>query len=206
MQYINNVYFSFIAILFTFWRTHSLFSNKMTTIRRTENNHFWIFKFSIAKFYLLILSIIFSLRFWLYREAAVAEKEVEDVDAPKVVDEVVARNGKSDEAEADETNGKSDEAEAEVATDGAANGVAEAEPEVTSTPALEEVDDVAEEAKNGNSTGMYLLKHVNYITYSSCSWFTCFQSIRIRSMRRTSSILLHWVCARNRSVCTVHTE
>lgn len=174
MQYINNVCFSFIAILFTFWRTHSLplFSNTMTTIRRTENNNFWIFEFSIAKFYWLILTKLFSLRFWLYREAAVAEKEVEDVDAPKVVDEVVARNGKSDEAEADETNGKSDEAEAEVAADAAANGIAEAEPEVTSTPALEEVDDVAEEAKNGDSTGMYLLDQVNYIPYSSCSWYS----------------------------------
>lgn len=85
--------------------------------------------------------------FCFYREAAVAEKEVEDVDAPKVVDE---------EEKVVVENGKSDEAEAAVATEAApANGSTEAEPEVTSTPAVEVAEVVADEAKNGNSTGMY---------------------------------------------------
>lgn len=53
-------------------------------------------------------------------------------------------------------NGKSEEAEAEVAVDAAPeNGSTEAEPEVTSTPAAEEAEDAADEAKNGDRNGMY---------------------------------------------------
>lgn len=91
-----------------------------------------------------------------YREAAVAEsKEVEDVDAPKVVDE-------EEEAEVVE-NGKSDEAEAEVVE--AENGSTEAEAEVTSTPAVEEVP----EAKNGDGT--YLLNILHSLQFDSIRWF-----------------------------------
>lgn len=71
----------------------------------------------------------------------VVEKEVEDVDAPKVVDE--------DEKEVVE-NGKSDEV-AVVAEAVPENGTSEAEPDVTSTPVVEEPAVV--EAKNGDSTG-----------------------------------------------------
>jgi len=74
-------------------------------------------------------------------ETRVVEKEVEDVDVPKVVDDEVVENGKEAAAPADE----------EVAVE---NGTSEADAEavVTSTPA-EEVDaaEVAEEAKNGDA-------------------------------------------------------
>lgn len=76
-------------------------------------------------------------------ETPVVEKEVEDVDAPKVVDEenVVVENGKSEETDAAAT------AAAESVPE---NGQSEAEPEVSSTPAE---DDAVEDVKNGDSTG-----------------------------------------------------
>lgn len=78
--------------------------------------------------------------FFFFRETPVVEKEVEEVDAPKVVDveeKVVVENGKGDEEVA------------EVAAP--ENGTTtEAEPEVTSTPADEAV---TEETKNGDNTG-----------------------------------------------------
>lgn len=84
------------------------------------------------------------------------EKEVED-DAPKVVDEEitsasVVENGKSEEAEPKLATEATEATESNEAAP--ENGSTEAEKEVTSTPAAEKVEDVAEEAKNGNSTGM----------------------------------------------------
>jgi len=78
-------------------------------------------------------------------ETPVVEKEVEDVETPKVVDDeekVVVENGKADEEEA-----------AEAVPE---NGTTEAEPEalVTSTPAEGDDAVVADDAapKNGDST------------------------------------------------------
>jgi len=76
-------------------------------------------------------------------ETPVVEKEVEDVDTPKVVD---------DEEKVVVENGKGEEEAAEAVPE---NGTSEAEPEalVTSTPAVSDdvvADDTA--AKNGDST------------------------------------------------------
>lgn len=75
-------------------------------------------------------------------ETQVVEKEVEDVEVPKVVDEenVVVENGKASE--------ETDAAAAEAAPE---NGKSEADPEVSSTPAVD--GEAAEEANNGDSTG-----------------------------------------------------
>lgn len=92
---------------------------------------------------------LFFVLFLFCRETPVVEKEVEEVEAPKVVDEenVVVENGKAAEEA---------EAVAEVATP--ENGQSEAEPEVTSTPAAED-NEAAEEASNGDSTGMYFISY-----------------------------------------------
>lgn len=75
-----------------------------------------------------------------FSENQVVEKEVEDVDAPKVVDEenVVVENGKSEETETTVA----------AAVEKPENGSTEADPEVSSTPAEEA--DTAEEVNNGD--------------------------------------------------------
>lgn len=83
-----------------------------------------------------------------YSETPVVEKEVEDVDVPKVVDDEVVENGQSAVVAADEEA---------AAPENGTSEAADAEAVVTSTPA-EEVDaaEVVEEAKNGESTGNFI--------------------------------------------------
>lgn len=85
----------------------------------------------------------FSLLFFSNRETPVVEKEVVEVDAPKVVDEVeeteVVEKSNGDEAEAASENGKAESTE---------NGTTEATTEEDKS--AEEVD-----VQNGDSTGKF---------------------------------------------------